>query len=169
MTQLIVFSGLPGAGKSTVAEALARHMHLAVVSIDPIEAAMWQSGIAHNQTGIAAYEVAAAVAAEQLRLGQSVIADAVNPVAAARGIWRQLADKHGASLKIIEVTCSDEQLHHRRIEDRQRNITGMPEVTWERVQERRREYEPWREERLVLDSTQPLEALVAQTIVYLRS
>ncbi|MEY9927846.1 putative kinase [Catenulispora sp. GP43] len=37
---LIAMAGLPGAGKSTVAEPLARELGALVVSVDPIEAAM---------------------------------------------------------------------------------------------------------------------------------
>ena len=78
--KLILVSGLPGSGKSTVAEAQSRALSLPVFSIDPIEAAMWRGGLARADTGIAAYEVAIALAGEHLRLGHSVIVDAVNPV-----------------------------------------------------------------------------------------
>jgi predicted kinase len=75
--KLIVLAGLPGSGKSTLAEALSRHFSLPLFSIDPIEAAMWRGGLSRDQTGIAAYEVAQALAAEHLRLGHSVLIDAV--------------------------------------------------------------------------------------------
>ncbi|MCM2416283.1 AAA family ATPase [Streptomyces sp. RKAG290] len=85
-------AGLPGAGKSSVAEALARRLAAPVVSVDPIEAAMWRAGVARNQpTGLAAYVVAEAVAGGVLALGQTVIADAANAVEAAREQWRSLA------------------------------------------------------------------------------
>jgi predicted kinase len=76
--QLIVFAGLPGSGKSTLAEGLSRVLSIPVFSVDPIEAAMWRGGLAKDKTGIAAYDVAITLADEQLRLGHSVIADAVN-------------------------------------------------------------------------------------------
>ena len=81
---LIVLSGLPASGKSVLAESLSRALSLTIVSIDPIEAAMWRAGLAKTQTGIAAYEVAQALAEEHLRLRHSVIVDAVNPVEAPR-------------------------------------------------------------------------------------
>ena len=76
--QLIVFAGLPGSGKSTVAEGLSRSLSIPLFSVDPIEAAMWRGGLARAETGIAAYGVAIALADEHLRLGHSVIVDAVN-------------------------------------------------------------------------------------------
>jgi predicted kinase len=166
--QLIVLAGLPGSGKSTLAEALSRHFSLPLLSVDPIEAAMWRGGLSRDQTGIAAYGVAQALAEEQLRLGHSVIVDAVNPVEAPRAAWRGLAAKYRADLKIIECVCADQATHRRRIEARIRNIEGMAEVTWARVEERRAGYEAWTDPRLTLDtSAQPPERLLAQAIDYL--
>jgi predicted kinase len=167
--KLIVVSGLPGSGKSTVADGLSRALSMPVFSIDPIEAAMWRNGLDKKQTGIAAYEVAAALADEHLRLGHSVIIDAVNPVEAPRAGWRALAAKYRADLKIIECVCANEATHRRRIEARRRNIDGMPEIPWSRVLERRAEYEPWTDERLTLDtSIGTSEKLLDDVLDYLR-
>lgn len=150
--RLITVSGLPGTGKSTIAEGLARVFEIPVLSIDPIEAAMWRSGLAPSDTGIAAYRVTEAMAAENLKKGLSVIIDAVNPVEDAREMWRALANQHGVSLKCIEIVCSDETMHRQRVESRVRNIDGMPEISWDRVVERMAEYEPRADDRLILDS-----------------
>jgi predicted kinase len=162
---LIVLSGLPGSGKSTLAEGLSRALSVPLFSVDPIEAAMWRAGLARAHTGIAAYDVAQALADEHLRLGHSVIIDAVNPIEAPRAAWRKLATKYRANLKIIECVCADEAVHRRRIEARVRNIADMPEITWARVLERRAEYETWTDARLTLDtSTKSSEQLLAETL-----
>ena len=167
--QLIVLSGLPGSGKSTVADGLSRALSMPVFSVDPIEAAMWRSGLAKAQTGVAAYDVAAALADEHLRLSHSVIIDAVNPVEAPRVAWRSLAAKYRAGLKIIECVCADETVHRWRIEARVRNIEGMQEVTWARVLKRRAEFEAWTDPRLVLDTSAAApEQLLASALNYLR-
>src|ERR1700716_3700755 len=112
MTQtLIVLSGLPGSGKSTLANGLSRALSIPVFSVDPIEAGMRRSGLAEAQTGVAAYDVAQTLADEHLRLGHSVIIDAVNPVEAPRAAWRNLATKYRADLKIVECVCEDETVH----------------------------------------------------------
>ncbi len=111
-------------------------------SVDPIEAAMWRGGLPRDQTGIAAYEVAQALAEEHLRLGHSLVIDAVNPVEAPRAAWRNLAIKYRADLKIIECVCADEAAHRRRIEARIRGIEGMAEITWARVEQRRAAMKP---------------------------
>ncbi len=128
---------------------------------------MWRGGLAKTQTGIAAYDVAIALADEHLRLGHSVIADAVNPVEAPRAAWRSLAAKYRADLRIIECVCADEKVHRRRIEARVRKIDGMPEITWARVRERRAEYQAWTDPRLELDtSAQPPAQLLAEALDY---
>jgi predicted kinase len=101
-TRLIVMAGLPGSGKSSVAEALGQLLDRAVLSVDPIEAAMWRSGIPQSMTGIAAYHVAEAIAEENLRLGLSVIIDAVNPVDAARDGWVGLAARREVGMMFVE-------------------------------------------------------------------
>lgn len=78
---LVVMVGLPAPGKSAVAEDLARALDCAVLSVDPVEAAMWRAGISPQQpTGLAAYLVVEALASEQLALDHDVVIDAVNAV-----------------------------------------------------------------------------------------
>lgn len=48
---LIVVSGLPGAGKSVLADALGPRLGAAVLSVDPIEAAIWRWGISPSFDG----------------------------------------------------------------------------------------------------------------------
>jgi predicted kinase len=166
---LIVLSGLPGSGKSTVAEGLSRNLSIPLFSVDPIEAAMWRGGLSKDQTGVAAYDVAIALADEHLRLGHSVIVDAVNPIEAPRAAWRSLAAKYRTEMKIIECVCVDETVHRQRVEARVRNIDGMPEVTWARVLRRRAEYEAWTDARLTLDtSARSAEQLIAEALNYVR-
>lgn len=167
---LIAMAGLPGSGKSSIAEALSRSLGATLLSVDPIEAAMWRTGLAQDQTGLAAYAVAEALAIENLHQGQTVIVDAVNPVEAARDMWRKAAHALTIPISFIEVICSDRAVHQARIESRVRNIDGMPEVTWARVEERMREYEPWTEPRLVLDSAEtPAGELVQVALAHLEA
>ena len=167
--KIIVLSGLPGSGKSTLSGGISRSLSIPVFSVDPIEAAMWRSGLAKAETGIAAYEIAAALADEHLRLGHSVIIDAVNPVEAPRAAWRSLAVKHRTELKVIECVCVDEAVHRQRVEARVRAIDGMPEPTWARVLHRRAEYEAWTDAHLTLDtSIDAPDKLLAAALSYLR-
>ena len=167
---LIVMAGLPGSGKSAVADGLARVLPGQVISVDPIEAALWRAGIDRDQpTDLAAYVVAEAIADASLALGGIVIIDAVNAVEPARGQWRTLAQRHGAGLHFVETVCPDHDLHRSRLAARRRHIEGFPEPTWPDVLRRMEEVEPWHDERLVVDTTAPLAECVAVALDYVRT
>jgi len=86
-----------------------------------------------------------------------------------RAAWRSLAARYRAELKIIECVCLDEAVHRRRIEARIRGIEGMPEVTWDRVLQRRAEYEAWTDVRLTPDTSIDAPGkLLAAALSYLR-
>lgn len=163
----MIISGLPGSGKSAVAESLAENLSVPLFSVDPIESSLIKSGLKRSfETGLAAYLVAEALAGEQLKRGLSVIIDAVNPVQEARDMWLNLVRQHHATLIIIECVL-DSELHKQRIESRRRNMHGIPEVTWEDVENRRKTYVPWKEERLVLDTAHPHEKSIKKALDYI--
>lgn len=69
---LVMMGGLPGAGKSHLAQAVARRVHAVIVSVDPIEDAMVRSGLPMSfETGLAAYEVGSTIALVQLQMASS--------------------------------------------------------------------------------------------------
>lgn len=166
---VIIIVGLPGVGKSTVAEGLAEELAFPLFSVDPIESSIIKSGAERSfQTGLAAYLVAEALASENLKLGLSVITDSVSAVKEARKIWCDLSKKHHARLIIIECVL-DSDSHKKRVESRVRNIHGIPELTWNDVEDRRKIYVPWEEERLVLDTAGNAEENLERALKYIDS
>lgn len=169
MRKILLISGLPGSGKSTLAGGLAEKLMLPVFSVDPIESSILKSGITRSfETGLAAYLVVETLAAEQLQFGLSVIIDAVSPVHEAREMWRDLSRTYHARLIIIECVL-DQELHQKRIADRVRKMYGIPEVTWDDVENRREEYLQWDEERLVLDTSLNPEVNLRKALEYIRA
>jgi len=158
---LIVVSGLPGVGKTTLARRLAAEIGAVYLRIDSIEAGLARSALAIRPAEDAGYEAAYAVAEDNLRNGLSVIADCVNPIALSRDAWADTAARAGAAHVAVEVVCSDAGEHRRRVESRTTDIPGLRLPTWEDVQ--RRTWEPWAGERILVDTAgAPVEDGVAR-------
>ena len=136
---LIALGGLPGAGKSALARSLARRIGAVHLRIDTIEQAMRNAGF--TVSGPEGYLAARDVAADNLRVGRTVIVDSVNPLAVTRAYWREAAARTNVELVEIEVVCSDRGQHRRRVESRVADIPGLVLPTWQQVLDR--EYEPW--------------------------
>jgi predicted kinase len=148
---LIVFGGLPGTGKTTLARAVAEEHAATYLRIDTIEQALRSSGVlVGDDVGPAGYLVAYALAEINLRMGRTVVADSVNPLAVTRDAWRQVAATTSSDIVEIEVVCSDIAEHRRRVETRSVDVPGLPLPGWQDVVERH--YEPWDRPRIVVDT-----------------
>ena len=147
---LVVIGGLPGAGKSTLAAALAARTRSTYLRTDRIEQAVVAWTSLTHPVGPVGYAVAHTLAEEQLRLGLDVIVECVNPLAVTRDAWPGTATGAGAALVEAEVICSDPAEHRRRVESRATDVEGLDKPSWSEVVAR--EYEPWSRDRLVLDT-----------------
>ena len=147
---LIVFAGLPAAGKTTLSRELAREIGAVHLRIDTIECALI-SGLPKDQPiNDLGYRVAYAVAEDNLRAGRTVVADSVNPLAITREAWHGVANRVGVAWIDVEVLCSDANEHRRRVETRVADIPGHKLPTWHEVTGR--ECHPWTSPRLVIDT-----------------
>lgn len=147
---LIIFSGLPGSGKSTIAQALAKKLHAFYLRIDTIEQAIRKADEDDGEMGPAGYFVAYSLARDNLQLGATVIADSVNPLALTRDAYREIALSAKTGFLEIEIVCSDKTEHRKRVETRVSEVEGLILPDWKRVTDL--SYEPWNREHLVLDS-----------------
>ncbi|SBT45026.1 AAA family ATPase [Micromonospora auratinigra] len=164
---LVAFAGLPGVGKTTLAVRVGAALRAPVLPVDPVERALHRYGLVGDVPGMAAYGAVAGLAEVQLGLGLSVVVDAVNPVAAARGLWHDLAERAGVPLRVVEVHCGDEAEHRRRVESRLPAEPDPLAPTWDQVLLRRAGYEPLIGPRLVVDTTVDVDPLPG-ILAYLR-
>jgi predicted kinase len=148
---LVVIGGLPATGKSAVATALARQTATPYLRVDRIEQAIVAWSPLSHPLGPVGYAVAHELALEQLQLGLDIIVECVNPLAVTRDGWLGTAATADAALVEVELICSDQTEHRRRVETRTSDVEGQAKPRWTEVVER--EYEPWTRERLVIDST----------------
>lgn len=145
---LVIFAGLPGTGKTTLSQRLAQRIKAVHLRIDTIEQALRDlCGIRVEGEG---YDLAYRIAADNLRLGNCVVADSCNPLELTRRAWEQVANDQMAEFVNIEVICSDSVEHRRRVESRRADIPDLRLPTWEDVQ--RREYHAWTVDRIVVDT-----------------
>jgi predicted kinase len=129
-TVLVIVSGLPAAGKTTIARLLAQQLRAAHVRIDTIEQAVVEATSLVQPLGPVGYLIGYAVASDQLRNHVSVVADSVNPLTVTRSAWRQVGARHATRTVEVEIVCSDPDEHRHRAETRTPSIPGLILPTW---------------------------------------
>jgi predicted kinase len=169
--QVIIFSGLPGTGKSTLAELLARTVRAPAFAGDWLMGGLKPAHAAIGKLDRSDYLAAwfgllRTLVIRQLMLGQSAIVDDV--VSDSQFVlWRETADQFSARLSLIECVCSDEAVHRARIEGRVRGIPGWHEVGWDHVERMRAEILPLTADRLIVDAMEPVEYNLRRVLSYI--
>lgn len=145
---LVIFSGLPGTGKSTLARQLARKLGYAYLRIDTIEQTIRHlCSLPIEGEG---YQLAYRMAADNLKIGIPVIADSCNPIELTRNAWEAVACDCDADFVNIETCCSDKVEHRKRVETRTPTVAGLRHPTWAEVEAR--EYHCWTRARIVVNT-----------------
>ena len=156
----IIFGGLPGVGKSTIAKKLSKKLKAVYLRIDTIEQAIKDaSKFNDDNSGVViaeGYMAAYAVAKDNLENGLTVIADSVNPIEITRRDYRKIALDLNLPYLEVEVICSDSKQHRNRIETRVSSIDGLNLPTWQDVLDR--DYAPWNTKSITLDT-----AIISET------
>jgi predicted kinase len=163
---LIIFGGLPGSGKSTTAQALAKRLKAVYVRVDTIEQALRNSDVLKADEGPAGYVIAYGIAEDNLRQGQTVVADSVNSIRITRDAWLSVAKRADVRAVEVEVICSDKVEHRRRVETRKTDVEGLVKPTWDAIVNR--SYDDWGTRPIVVDTAhKSVEDLIAELMARL--
>jgi predicted kinase len=147
---LIILGGLPGSGKTTIGKQLAKHLKAVYLRVDTVEQVLQQINQASGSPGPEGYMICYAIAAENLKLGQYVIADSVNSIQVTRDDWQQVAKEAEVKYIEIELVCSDTPTHKNRVTTRKADLSGHRLPSWQEVANR--DYEPWETKTLSVDT-----------------
>ena len=131
---LTIFSGLPGTGKSTLADRLARALRWPVLRIDDVTGEVPED--ADYRFWDEKILVLLTIVEEQLKLGVSVIADSVF-MGADRVQAQEMAMKHEANFRPIYCFVSDEKIWKKRVIKRLEGNLASGVADWEQIQHQR--------------------------------
>ena len=154
-TKLIIFSGLPGTGKSTFASRLARELRMPLLCIDDVvgeipgnpDVAFWDSKVA----------ILLRLVDVQLELGLNVIVDSVF-MNKDRNHAQEIARKNKAQFRPIYVFVSDEDTWKERVRTRYQEMKNNNVATWEQIQRQRSHFRIWEPDTaLFVDALNPVE------------
>ena len=164
MNTLVIFSGLPGTGKSTLAHRLARELQWTLLCIDDVVGEIpenptvefWDSKVA----------ILLGLAEVQLAVGLSIIVDSVF-MNTDRHHAQQLAGKYGARFRPIYAYVSDDQVWEQRVTVRYEQLNHKNIATWERIQIQRGHFRAWESgTALFIDALNSVEQNYAEVLAF---
>lgn len=163
---LVIFSGLPGTGKSTLAYKLARALAWPLLCIDDV------IGDVPEDAGIPFWDSRVAILLDlietQLQIGLSVIADSVF-MNMDRHHAQELARKYNARFRPIYVFLSDDAIWERRVNERYDEMNDRDVASWERIQHQRERFREWEPgTALFVDSLEPVDQNYESILSFVR-
>lgn len=167
---LIIFKGLPGTGKTTLARKLEQELRWNQINRDDIKEQLLDEKGDMPDLGRQSYDIMWDTLEKNLADGKSIICDTNINHPLALQHFSRIQQNTNARIVVLECFCRDEEEHRRRLDSRkQMNLSSFWIDSWEKYQEylksddNQGDYEiPYQVIRI--DTSQPIELpeLVAQ-------
>lgn len=162
---LIIFSGLPGTGKTTLATQVARELHVPYLCIDDVvgdvpenpTVQFWDSKVA----------ILLGLAERQLELSLSVVVDSVF-MNTDRHHAQLMAHRHGVRFRPIYTYVSDEVIWQERVMKRFED-SAHNAADWKQIERQRTHFLAWQSDTaLFIDSVNSFEQNYANVLAFVQ-
>jgi predicted kinase len=163
MVKMVLLTGPPGSGKSTMADVAASELSACVLAWDWVMAGLTRFDavqttfrqMEREQYRSVGWSIIWNLSVAQLRAKRSVVLDGVarDPDVTT---FRDIAAEFGAGALVVSTVCSDETTHRSRVEGRIRGIPGWHELDWAHVGAVRSNWVEPEDVDLRLDAVNPL-------------
>ncbi len=164
---LILICGLPGTGKSTVANALARKIGATVLRTDEIRKKLFEEPRYSEEEKELVYRVIFLIAEHLLRNGCNVIIDGTFYKRALRRRIYEIAEGTRSGMEVVECVAP-EYLIKRRMESGRKRMS-LSDADYEIYKKIKEEFEPIERKHIVIDTSMPPEQNLAQLLSELRA
>jgi predicted kinase len=163
---LLMMIGLPGVGKTSIVTCLQKRVPCVWVATDNVRAEIRARPMYTAAEVMFVYEICYEITERRLRLGQRVVFDGSNYLAARRDYLADLARRNGAPVTVCVVQAAQEVIRRRLLARSQRNHNQQDksDADWSVYKWMVEAQEPVVGEHLILDTTATMPDVLAQQL-----
>ncbi|UIO99573.1 AAA family ATPase [Halobaculum sp. CBA1158] len=155
--RLVTVCGLPGAGKTTVAEAAAERLDADLLRTDVVRKELFSDPEYTSTESRRTYEELLARADDALAAGHAVVLDGTFRRASRRNRAREVADRNGVPFDLLRVAC-EERVAKERLREREGDASDADVRVYDLLRE---EFEPV-DDPVVVDNSGDLDATMSR-------
>ncbi len=135
MPMLLIFKGLPGTGKTTLASQLHKKFGWKLVVRDNIKEELTRQNIPPSEVGKESYKIMWHELDDLLSNQHSVICDTNINHPSALPELEKIVKKTGSKVIVVECYCVNEEEHKRRLDERKdQNLSSFWIDSWDKFQ-----------------------------------